>query len=316
MKLKERSGMKQYIKSKSIKWGFKFWFRCSSKTGYFYQKDIYLGKKQNTEFNLGEEVVLQFPKDLHGSFCTVYYDIFFSSLFDKNIHAIGTVRKNRKQMPKMLEDKKMKWGDCEFLYSKNVMACKWMNNRSVQLVSTALEGIDDVTSVQRREKGSATKSAIPFPTVVKLYSNDMGGVDLMDQRTAAYWLDRKSSVRFNLRIFFDLLVIACVNSFLVSDMKHPKQLIRDYEIVIIKNLIQWHQIRERAVPLSRPSKRKSTSVASNDHGGHLPEFQPTRKRCTYCSKEGEENRTFVVCLACNIPLCLVKDINCFSKHHM
>ena len=181
----------------------------------------------------------------------------------------------------MLEDKKMKRRDRQFLYSKNVMACKWMDNRSVQLVSTALEGIDDVTSVQRREKGSATKSAIPFPTVVKLYNNDMGGIDLMDQRTAAYRLDRKSSVRFYLCIFFDLLVIACVNSFLVSDRKYAKQLtIRDYKIVIIKNLIQWHQIRERAVPLSRPSKRKSTSVASNDRVGHLPEFQPTRKRCT------------------------------------
>ena len=80
VKFKERSSMKQYIKSKSVKWGFKFWFRCSSKTGYFYQKDIYFGKKQNTEFNLGGEVVLQLPKDLHGSFCTVYYDIFFMLL--------------------------------------------------------------------------------------------------------------------------------------------------------------------------------------------------------------------------------------------
>ena len=35
VKLKGRSGMKQYIKSKPIKWGFtiKFWFRCSSKSG-------------------------------------------------------------------------------------------------------------------------------------------------------------------------------------------------------------------------------------------------------------------------------------------
>ena len=62
---------KQCIKSKPIKWDFKFWFRCSSKTGYLYQLDIDLDKKQNTEFNLGEEVVLQSTKDLEGSFCTV-----------------------------------------------------------------------------------------------------------------------------------------------------------------------------------------------------------------------------------------------------
>ena len=161
VKFKRRSGMKQYIESKPIKWGFKFWFRCSSKTGYLYQIAIYLGQKKNTEFNWGEEVVLQLIKDLEGSFCAVCFDNFFSSpiliekLSEKNIYAIRTVRKNRKQMPKMLEDRKMKKGDCEFLYSKHVMACKFMDNQSVLLVSTALEGMDDVSSVQRTEKGSS-----------------------------------------------------------------------------------------------------------------------------------------------------------------
>ena len=46
---KDTSRMKQYIKSKPIKWGFKCWFRCSSKSGYLYQMDIYLGRKQTTE---------------------------------------------------------------------------------------------------------------------------------------------------------------------------------------------------------------------------------------------------------------------------
>ena len=69
-KLKGRSGMKQYIKSKPIKRGFDFRFMCSSKTGYLYQMDTYLGRNfclskyteflpQNPDFNIGEEVVLQ-----------------------------------------------------------------------------------------------------------------------------------------------------------------------------------------------------------------------------------------------------------------
>ena len=46
--------MKQYIKSKPIKWEFKFWFRCDSKTGYFCELDMYLGRKESTQYNLGE----------------------------------------------------------------------------------------------------------------------------------------------------------------------------------------------------------------------------------------------------------------------
>ena len=104
VKFKGRSGMKQCIKSKSINLGFNFWFSCSSKTGYLYQMDIYLSKKQNTKFNLGKQVVLQLTKDLEGLFCPVYFDNFSNSLilteklFEKNIYAIGTFRKNRKQM--------------------------------------------------------------------------------------------------------------------------------------------------------------------------------------------------------------------------
>ena len=65
------------------------------------------------------------------------------------------------------------------------MAYKWMDNRSVLLLSSALEGMNEI-SVQRRQKGSKTKSSVPCPKVAKLY---MGRIDLMDQRTAAYRLD-------------------------------------------------------------------------------------------------------------------------------
>ena len=141
------------------------------------------------------------------SFYTVYCTDFFNSpkliekLFQKGIYGIGTVRANRKQMPKMIDDKQMKRGDCKFLFSGNTMACKWMDNRSVLLLSSALEGMNDILSVQRREKGSKTKSLVLCPKVVKLYNSGMGGADLMDQHTAGNCLDRKSSVRFYLCIF-------------------------------------------------------------------------------------------------------------------
>ena len=76
----------------------------------------------------------------------------------------------------------------------------------------------------------------------------------MDQRTAADHLDRKSSVGFCLRIFFDLIDIACVNSYLIYNMNHPNKLpFLDYKIAVAKNLIQYNQDQKRVVPMSRPS---------------------------------------------------------------
>ena len=65
---------------------------------------------------------------------------------------------------------------------------------------------------------------------------------IMDQGTAAYRLDRKSSVRFCLRVFFDLMDIAYVNSYIIYNMKHPNKLsLLDYKIVVTKNIIQYHE---------------------------------------------------------------------------
>ena len=172
-------------------------------------------------------------------------------------------------MPKMNDDKQMKGADCKFLFSGNKMACKWMDNQLVLILSSALERMNDILSVQRRERGSKTKSSVPCPKVVKVYNSSMGTVDLMDQRTAAYCLDRKSSVRFYLRIFFDLMDIACLNSYLIYNMKHPNKLsLLDYKIIVAKNLIQYHQGRKRAVPISRPSKRRNQPESIDNHGEH------------------------------------------------
>ena len=48
----------------------------------------------------------------------------------------------------------------------------------------------------------------------------MGGLDLVDQRTAAYHLDRKSSIRFYLKISFYLMDVGCASSYIAYDILH------------------------------------------------------------------------------------------------
>ena len=60
-----------------------------------YLGNMYLGKKQETEYNLG--VVLNLSQSLRDPYCTLYFDNFFSSptligkLFDDGIFDIGIV---------------------------------------------------------------------------------------------------------------------------------------------------------------------------------------------------------------------------------
>ena len=149
-----------------------------------------------------------------------------------------------------------------------------MDNRSVLLLSSTLKGMNNILSVQRKEKGSSTKSSVPCPKVSKLCNSSMGRVDLMDQLTATYRLDQKSSVKFYLRIFFDLKDITCVNSSLIYNIKHPDKFVfLGYKIVGAKNLIQYHQGQKMAVPKSIPPKRKNQSESIDNHRGHLSSYQ-------------------------------------------
>ena len=144
-KFKGKSLMRQCMKNKPIKWGFKFWFRCGSKSGYLYQLDMYLGRKSKAEFGLGESVVLSPCKNLKSRYCYVFFDNFFTSpnlilkLFEDGIYATGTVRSNRKHMPTLKADKQMKRDEHDWLACDTISTTKWMDNRSVILLSTIIQ---------------------------------------------------------------------------------------------------------------------------------------------------------------------------------
>ena len=72
--------------------------------------------------------------------------------------------------------------------------------------------MDGMSNVMRRTKSSATKTPVLCPSIIKMCNASIGGGDVIDGKTVAYQLDRKSKFRFYLRMFFDLIGIAIVNS--------------------------------------------------------------------------------------------------------
>ena len=95
-------------------------------------------------------------------------------------------------------------------------------------------------------------------------------------------------------------------------MKHPNKFsLLDYKNDVAKHLIQYH--RDWKIPILRPSKRKNQPESIDNHGRNLLDYQTMRKRCAYCAVEDKENRTFLICLACNIPLCWAKGKNLFPR---
>ena len=231
-------------------------------------------------------------KVLGKGYCTVDFD----KLFKKHIYGVGTAQRNRKGMSTSPSDKKMKRGDSDCQFSTNVGCCKWMIKRSVVMLFSNTEEMQAKSSGQYRViKGSAAKVSVSCPGVIKFYNKSIGGMDLVDQRTAAYHLDRKSSIRFYLRIIFDLMDVACGNSYIVYNMLHFDDLtLLNFTIAVATNMIVPYTSGKRAAPENNIGsirayryKQESTEVSNQ-----LPEFQQNGHGCFYSYAMGHRQKNF------------------------
>ena len=73
--------MRQYIKSKPVKWGFKLWCLCDSETGYTYCFTVYRGKQGEVQLSngLAYDVVVDLVKGLENQGYRLFPDNFYSS---------------------------------------------------------------------------------------------------------------------------------------------------------------------------------------------------------------------------------------------
>ena len=181
-KFKGHSSMKQCVKNKPIKSGFKFWLRCDAITGYINEFDIYTGRKDASEIVLGETVVLDLTRKLHGTGISVFADNYFSSptlaalLRDRGMNFVGLARKDRKGLPPFKDDKKRQRSEMFYCKEKILMAVKWIDNKSVHVIFNIINS--DMSSAERRVIVQQEKLCIGCPDLIKMYNKNMGGVDI------------------------------------------------------------------------------------------------------------------------------------------
>lgn len=235
-----------------------------------------------------------------------------ADLFDSKVLSCGTIRSNRKKLPKdLIPDKVMTRGESDCRQSGQFHLVKWLDNKPVTLISSICSGVNEITVVRRR-KGEASQMQVKCPEMIQDYNSYMGGVDLMDQKNSVYALDRWSKIKFYLRPFFDLLDISLTNSYIVWTKLHPesKMTSLNFRRHVARDLIILHKTRTTRVYGKRSFKKASTADMSAEQ--HLPEIQE-KKRCRLCADNKMESRTTVVCCACKVHLCLTKDRNCFKE---
>ncbi|XP_063224514.1 piggyBac transposable element-derived protein 4-like [Bacillus rossius redtenbacheri] len=330
VKFKGRSSLKQYMRDKPIKRGYKSWMLCDE-SSYNLKFDIYTGKTLGaTEVGLGAKVVQNLLSGLEGCHHIVFMDNYFSSydLFSNlksksEIYACGTINPRRKHLPALKDEKQLERGEFDCRVSEDGVAVyRWKDNKAVNLISTCHDPLD-VSSVNRKMK-DGTVTTIKCPQVLKDYNSHMNFVDNFDRLKSDYAINRKSK-KWWMRLFFHFIDCCVTNAFIMHKELPVEQFTnKDFRREVYKGLLAPRIV---AVIASTPSGSKGMSpVAIKTHkpfvdksirhesSGHQP-VHSTSRRCAVCSSRKKPVRTVWMCTVCKVPLCLRAGKECFRSYH-
>ncbi|KAK4302449.1 hypothetical protein Pmani_025471 [Petrolisthes manimaculis] len=192
-----RHSSKQFIKGKPIRFGFKVWAACTA-DGFLLHAEPYCGLYTNisdTGLGQGPNVVMEMVKkiNLEAGQHVVFDNLFTSvplleKLGDQGIGATGTLREDRLSgapvMAKKVMEKKTR-GYLEEAFTGCISVVKWKDNKVVAVGSNK-ERKTPVNKTKRWCKREKKHVEIDMPHSVKVYNQNMGGVDIFDQQVSAY----------------------------------------------------------------------------------------------------------------------------------
>ena len=131
-KFKGRLNYVQFIVSERARFGIKFYKLCESNSSYCSQFKIYTGQDEivGSDIPVSQNVVMELADPILGKGYTLFLDNWYSSpkLFkisnENDTNVVGTVRKNRKNMPKKLASYKLKKGEVRTLSCRGILSLR------------------------------------------------------------------------------------------------------------------------------------------------------------------------------------------------
>lgn len=211
---KARCRFTQYMPNKP----HKFWLASDVQTKYVVSGFPYLGKDKarNASTPLSEFVVMKLlePYTMKGR--TVTTDNFFTSiplalkLRSKSTLLLGTIRANKRELPKTCKLKKDSMARFStLLYQSNectLTVYKSKPNKKILILNT------------KHKHVKIDKTAKKLPETVSFYNRTKFGVDVTDQMARKYTV-KSGSRRWPLQVFFNILDLAGINCWILYNRR-------------------------------------------------------------------------------------------------
>lgn len=305
--------------------GIEGYFLCESNTGYVYNFEVYSGKGTDLQLppcateiapeylNHSTKVVLHLMEGLLDKGFYLAMDSYYTSppLFDFLVShmtdAVGTLRKNRKGIPKEILKAKLKKGQDITMYKGKLMVMQWRDKKEVLMISTTHDAERKIVNEGNLEKSK--------PLVCIDYKMMMGGVDHTDQVISSFDAARSHLKKYYKQIYLRFLDIAVLNSFIIHKKLGGKNTLLKFKIELIKKLIEKYSENTSKAGRYAPSSSPLRLTAR-----HFPNFTPPKEgkpgrsslRCRVCAARGKRKDTSYMCKECDVGLCIVP---CFEIYH-
>lgn len=317
-----------YMPDKPDKFGVKLFMLCDSSNGYCSRLEIYHGTQQQpSEKGKIYDLVMRLINPYLGAGYKLYVDNYYSSpylfhdLYQRQTGACGTLRVNRKGVPKEL-----KKNESIAMTNGTIQLLKWKDKRDVHMCTTLhnAEFIDVPGRVDR-----ATGQPIRRPKCIVDYDKHMGAVDRCDQMIS-YPAFKRRTVKWWKKVFFHLFMMTVLNAYILYKehcikLRKKPVLHRVFRREIVKALVaetapQPVHVRGAATPrdIERLTARHFLSKIQQKEG---QKSKPLRT-CPVCSTttgkrklvgDGRKTvRSSYECKECDVGLCVDP---CFRLYH-
>ncbi|CAK9796923.1 PiggyBac transposable element-derived protein 4 [Anthophora quadrimaculata] len=314
---------RQFIPTKSHKYGIKVFKLCSTE-GYTWSAKVYSGRDTSGKKQVGiaENVCIELADKLINEGRTLFVDNFYTSyelaakFLQFKTHVIGTVRYNKKFMPRFVMSYPLKRGQMIAREDDNgIVVLKWRDVRDVRILSTKHAPVMASNS-DSTHRGRPPKQK---PLAVLAYNNGKIGIDRSDQMVSYATTIRKSIKWYRKLALHLLLGTSIVNAHIVYQRATNKKIeIRKFRELLVTELLS----PENAMPDNHRKKPRNMShhleIRKNQQG------KPIRRMCALCyqkkrqtaeRQEAKKNvkKTTTYCSSCpkSPQMCL----ECFNEHH-
>ncbi|KAI5634269.1 transposase IS4 domain-containing protein [Phthorimaea operculella] len=314
---------KQYIRTKSARFGIKTFELCESATGYLWSFFVYTGK-DNSDSSLPHTLtkstatVIKLIHPLLNKGYTLFMDNWFNSpllarfLKKNKTDVVGSLRSIRQHVPDLIVQCELQPGQFVARHSGDMTVMAYHDRKKICLIST-YHGDEVSLSPPKPYRRQAYKQKLVLD-----YNKGMGGVDLKDGMLESHLLERKKCAKWNMKLFKRLLNASILNARICHEATIGRRIQHvSFRLQLVDQILEKHL---PLVPRSRRSfqapqplkvNKESFRFTTNTHWPSAILKRSTdgriaRRKCKEC-----KNSTTFECVLCSIGLC----IPCFGKYH-